>query len=71
MIFVSLVAYWTLLKYGYFTMLKPSPVKSTELLRMRCWHGSARIQKRTHPAEETGPKPGNLQMCLDIHMFFL
>ena len=30
MIFVSLVAYWTLLKYGYFTMLKPFPVKSAK-----------------------------------------
>ena len=46
----------------------------TELLRMRCWHGSARIQKRTHPGDgpETRPKPARkLQMCLEIHIFFV
>ena len=60
--------------------LKRSPVKSTknreitELLCMRCWHGSARIQKRPHPGDtgsgtETSRKPADVSR--NPHVLFL
>jgi hypothetical protein len=79
---VGYLSYWTLLKYGYFTMLKPSPVKSTKnqkivknhraaphaLLAWQCAYPKKNASCGGNRAETSR---FHLQMCLDIHMFFL